>query len=323
MKYFDHVSTPDRFEAAALEVFRRQYKHVSAYRAYCDAMECNPQNTKTVEQIPFIPVEFFKTQRLLADDVEESLVFSSSGTTGQQPSLHYIADVGIYEESFTRTFESIFGPVENLCILALLPAYLERQGSSLIHMVDTLITKSGHPDSGFYLHDHDALARQLYRQEENQQPTLLIGVSFALLDLLEHYSFSLKYTKVMETGGMKGRRKEMIREELHAQLQLGFGLSHIHSEYGMTELLSQAYSEGQGLFTTPPWMKVLIRDVYDPGAYVEVGKSGGINIIDLANIHSCAFISTMDLGRIQQNGQFEVLGRFDNSELRGCNLMVF
>ena len=275
-----------------------------------------------IEQIPFLPIKFFKSHQVITGDNSPEIVFNSSGTTGQLTSKHYVANTSVYKTSFLKTFEQFYGSPEDYCILALLPSYLEREGSSLVYMVHDLIVKSGHPDSGFYLHEHGKLAQKLKELDSKGVKILLIGVSFALLDLVSNYSFSLKNTIIMETGGMKGRKKEMIREELHGILKAGFGVGEIHSEYGMTELLSQAYSLGKGSFECPPWMRVLIRDPEDPLTLLPDGKSGGVNIIDLANLHSCSFIATQDLGKLYPDGSFEILGRFDHSDLRGCNLMA-
>ncbi|MGB7393621.1 MAG: acyl transferase, partial [Pricia sp.] len=256
------------------------------------------------------------------DGMQSEVVFTSSGTTGSLTSRHYVKDIGVYEKSFRKAFFHFYGSISEYCVLALLPSYLEREGSSLIYMVDDLIQKSGHPESGFYLNDLKGLKNQLVQLEASGTKTLLIGVSFALLDLAETYPLKLQNTIIMETGGMKGRRRELIRDELHHILKSAFGVDRIHSEYGMTELLSQAYSKGNGHFETPPWMKILIRDTEDPLTYQPIGKTGGINVIDLANRNSCAFIATQDLGKMHPNGSFEILGRFDHSDVRGCNLMV-
>jgi phenylacetate-coenzyme A ligase PaaK-like adenylate-forming protein len=248
--------------------------------------------------------------------------FSSSGTTGMITSKHLVTDVSLYEESYRKGFAEFYGNIEDYAILALLPSYLEREGSSLIYMVEDLIKLSNHPESGFYLHNHEDLIKKLIELDKSGQNVILIGVTYALLDLIEKQEFQLQNTIIMETGGMKGKRKEMIREELHAQLCKGFGVSAIHSEYGMTELLSQAYSLGEGVFECPSWMQILIRDTEDALTYIPQGKTGGINVIDLANINSCSFIATQDLGKKYPNNSFEVLGRFDNSDIRGCNLMV-
>ncbi|MBL7474004.1 LuxE/PaaK family acyltransferase [Robertkochia sediminum] len=309
------------FTRATLEVYRYQYLNNPVYRRFCDLLSRTPGTVTNLESIPFMPIDFFKTHKVVSAEGMAKEIFTSSGTTGSKTSSHYVLDPEVYKMSFRDGFERFYGAVEDYVVLALLPAYLERKGSSLIYMVNDMIRRSAYPESGFFLHDLDTLATLLKRLDAEGKKVLLIGVSFALLDLVETHRFSLNHTIVMETGGMKGRRKELIRAELHEILKNGFGLEAIHSEYGMTELLSQSYSKGNGLFETPPWMKVLIRDMEDPFAYVEKGKTGGINVIDLANIHSCSFIATQDLGRYQENG-FEVLGRFDNSDIRGCNLMV-
>ena len=253
---------------------------------------------------------------------EPQAIFTSSGTTGSITSRHLVTDVSLYEQSYRQAFSQFYGNIEDYTVLALLPSYLERQGSSLIHMVEDLIQLSNNSNSGFYLNDYDALVSKLLEQERDNKNVLLIGVTFALLDLIEKQNFKLENTIIMETGGMKGRRKEMIREELHEILTKGFGVKSIHSEYGMTELLSQAYSLGNGIFECPSWMQIHIRDTEDALTYISNGKTGGINVIDLANINSCSFIATQDLGKKYDNGSFEVLGRFDNSDIRGCNLMV-
>lgn len=250
------------------------------------------------------------------------VTFTSSGTTGMITSKHIVTDVSLYEESYRKGFSQFYGNIEDYAVLALLPSYLERDGSSLIYMVEDLIKLSNHPESGFYLHNHEELTQKLIELDKSGQNTILIGVTYALLDLIEKNSFKLQNTIIMETGGMKGKRKEMIREELHNQLCDGFGVSAIHSEYGMTELLSQAYSLGEGIFECPSWIQILVRDTEDALTYVKEGKTGGINVIDLANINSCSFIATQDLGKKYPNNSFEVLGRFDNSDIRGCNLMV-
>ncbi len=316
-----NIATPEEFRKLALETFQYQYENVLVYRRFCDTLGTDISAVDSITNIPFLPIQFFKTESVLSENHTPEMVFTSSGTTGSIPSKHLVADIDLYEKSFTLAFEEIFGNPRDLVILALLPSYLERQDSSLVYMVDSLIKATGNPKSGFYLNNMDSLVETLLELEESGQKTLLIGVSFALLDLLENHSFNLKNTIVMETGGMKGRRKEMIREELHEKLKAGFGVSKIYSEYGMTELLSQAYSQGDGLFHCPPWMKILTRDPEDALSYVH-RKSGGLNIIDLANRYSCSFIATQDLGKCYPDGSFEILGRFDTSDIRGCNLMV-
>lgn len=313
--------TSQEFETVALKVFRYQHEHVSTYRKFCNLLRVDVSEVKKLQDIPFMPIEFFKEHRIIASSQEAEKIFTSSGTTGTNTSKHHIANLEYYEASFKTGFHQFYGAPKEYAILALLPSYLERGGSSLVYMVDSLIRESRHPQSGFYLDNLNSLANQLRLLETKGQKTLLIGVSYALLDLIETSSFKLKNTIIMETGGMKGRRKEMIKEELHKVLQQGFGVAKIHSEYGMTELLSQAYSLGSGLFECPPWMKVSTRDPEDALSLVH-GKTGGINVIDLANLYSCSFIATQDLGKVHPDGSFEILGRFDTSDIRGCNLMV-
>lgn len=310
------------FSSLALAVFDWQYHHNTVYQEFCNYLRKTPKNVKQLTEIPFLPISFFKSKSIITANGKVQQTFTSSGTTGSDVSKHLVTDLSIYEQSFRKGFAHFYDDIQNYAVLALLPSYLEREGSSLIYMAEDMIRQSAHADSGFYLHNLAELAEKIYRLEEAKQPILLIGVSFALLDLVEKYSFDLQHTIVMETGGMKGRRKEMIRAELHQILQKGFGVEVIHSEYGMTELLSQAYSKGNGIFECPPWMDILIRDTEDPLTIIPDGKAGGINIIDLANINSCAFIATQDLGRKYPNGQFEVIGRFDDADIRGCNLLL-
>jgi len=285
-------------------------------------MNTNVQEVKALQQIPFLPIQFFKSHRVISSENPIQEIFTSSGTTGNINSRHCVTDLSVYEESYQKGFTQFYGNIEDYVILALLPSYLEREGSSLIYMVKDLIERTNNSESGFYLHNHEALIEKLIALDTSGQNVILIGVTYALLDLIEKQQFQLKNTFIMETGGMKGKRKEMIREELHEQLCDGFGVSAIHSEYGMTELLSQAYSLGNGVFECPSWMQILIRDTEDALTYNNNGKTGGINVIDLANINSCSFIATQDLGKKNPNNSFEVLGRFDNSDIRGCNLMV-
>ena len=317
---FNEINTTT-FDAHVMAQFRFQYQNNTVYRTFCDHLKKTETQVKDLQDIPFLPIEFFKSKTIISNTQKSQAIFTSSGTTGSKTSAHYVTDLGLYEKSYRAAFNLFYGPVTDYCIVALLPSYLEREGSSLIYMVHDLIEKSGHPHSGFYLNDLDALQQRLLALEANGTKTILIGVSFALLDLIEKFQFQLKHTIIMETGGMKGKRKEMIRKELHAMLQKGFGVDAIHSEYGMTELLSQAYSTGQGIFRSPPWMRILIRDTEDPLTYLSQGKTGGVNVIDLANSNSCPFIATQDLGKIHDNGHFEILGRFDHSDIRGCNLM--
>jgi phenylacetate-coenzyme A ligase PaaK-like adenylate-forming protein len=306
----------------ALKVFRFQYENNLVYREFCDFLKTDVQKVKTIQQIPFLPIQFFKSHEVVSNSNPIQTTFTSSGTTGMVTSKHLVTDVSIYEESYRKGFSQFYGNIEDYVVLALLPSYLEREGSSLIHMIDDLIQLSNHPESGFYLHNYDELIEKIIQLDQSGQNVILIGVTYALLDVIEKHSFQLENTIIMETGGMKGKRKEMIREELHQELCNGFGVKSIHSEYGMTELLSQAYSLGEGIFECPSWMQILVRDTEDALSYVKEGKTGGINVIDLANIHSCSFIATQDLGKKYATGRFEVLGRFDYSDIRGCNLMV-
>ncbi|PJJ79607.1 LuxE/PaaK family acyltransferase [Mucilaginibacter auburnensis] len=316
------ISNAVQFERAALQVFKYQANHCQVYSDFIRGLSVDSSKIQQVEQIPFLPISFFKNHTVKSDDKDADTVFTSSGTTGMITSRHYVSDVSWYEESFRNAFELFYGNIKNYTVLALLPSYLEREGSSLIYMAADLIKGSCNPYSGFYLYNHEELYQQLLKQQRAGKPTLLIGVTFALLDFVEAYQLNFPELIIMETGGMKGRRKEMIREELHNILCNGFGVEQIHSEYGMTELLSQAYSKGDGLFACPPWMKILIRDTNDPLSLIPSNKTGGINVIDLANINSCSFIATQDLGKLHAEGEFEVLGRFDNSDIRGCNLLI-
>jgi hypothetical protein len=316
------ISSKKEFEKITLKVFRHQYDNNLVYQQFCNFLKKDKTNVKSLTEIPFLPIQFFKSHNILSTDESIQQTFTSSGTTGIQTSKHLVTDISWYEESYRLGFSEFYGNIEDYCVLALLPSYLEREGSSLIYMVEDLIQRSNHQDSGFYLHNYDELISKLIELDHLGQNVILIGVTYALLDLIEQQNFQLKNTIIMETGGMKGKRKEMIREELHSLLCNGFGVSKIHSEYGMTELLSQAYSLGDGVFECPPWMQVFIRDTEDAFTYVSEGKTGGINVIDLANINSCSFIATQDLGEKNPNHSFEVLGRFDHSDIRGCNLMV-
>ncbi|NOR28966.1 MAG: acyl transferase [Lutibacter sp.] len=310
------------FNKIALEIFQFQAENCAVYKDFINLLNINISEIKSIDEIPFLPIQFFKSHKILATTNTIQKTFLSSGTTGNTQSKHHITDVSIYENSFTKGFENLYGAIEDYTVLALLPSYLERDGSSLIYMTNHFIEKSKSSKSGFYLNNLDELCEILIELDEKNGKVLLIGVSFALLDLVEKHNFKLKNTIIMETGGMKGRRKELIRKELHHVLKEGFGVDTIHSEYGMTELLSQAYSKGNGIFECPPWMKILTRDTEDALSILPEGKSGGINVIDLANINSCSFIATQDLGKTYDNGTFEVLGRFDDSDIRGCNLMV-
>ncbi|WP_170141502.1 LuxE/PaaK family acyltransferase [Flavobacterium aquicola] len=316
------ISSQKQFEKIALKVFRHQYENNLVYQEFCDLLKTNPQKVKSLHQIPFLPIQFFKSHDVVSNSEPIQTTFTSSGTTGAITSRHLVTDVSVYEESYRKGFSQFYGNIEDYVVLALLPSYLEREGSSLIHMVEDLIQLTNNSNSGFYLNNHEELIQKLIELDQAGQNVILIGVTYALLDLIEKQSFKLQNTIIMETGGMKGRRKEMIREELHEQLCNGFGVSAIHSEYGMTELLAQAYSLGNGVFECPSWMQIHIRDTEDALTYINDGKTGGINVIDLANINSCSFIATQDLGKKYPNNSFEVLGRFDNSDIRGCNLMV-
>lgn len=323
------ISSQKQFEKIALKVFRFQYENNLVYQEFCDFLKIDKQSVKKLQQIPFLPIQFFKNHNVVSNTNEIQETFTSSGTTGMISSKHLVTDVSLYEQSYRNAFSEFYGNIEDYAILALLPSYLERSSSSLIYMVKDLIELSNNEHSGFYLHNYDELIAKLIELDNAGQNILLIGVTYALLDLVEKQKFQLKNTIIMETGGMKGKRKELIREELHEILCDGFGVSSIHSEYGMTELLSQAYSLGNGIFECPSWMQILIRDTEDAMTYVSNGKTGGINVIDLANTNSCSFIATQDLGKKYPNqpagrqaGSFEVLGRFDNSDIRGCNLMV-
>ena len=313
------------FNALALDIFRFQAKQNSVYKAYLDALSVDARAIHALNDIPFLPVGFYKTHEIRSTAFEPEVIFESSGTTATINSRHFVKDLTLYRQSFLKGFEAFYGPVKNWCIIGLLPSYLERKNASLVYMADQLILQSGHPQSGFYLDEYEKLSFVLRELERRKEKTLLIGVSFALLDLAEKFPMQLEYTTIMETGGMKGRREEIVRAELHERLMKAFSVTSIHSEYGMTELLSQAYSKGEGMFYCPPWMRVVVRDEEDP---LEVRSGGGspesgvIDIIDLANIYSCSFIATQDVGRANADGSFEVLGRTDFSDVRGCNLIV-
>jgi phenylacetate-coenzyme A ligase PaaK-like adenylate-forming protein len=317
-----NIKSDAEFDTLALEIFRFQFENNSVYRSFCDLLYRHPSDVKHIEDIPFLPIQFFKTHQVVSTNNPIEKTFTSSGTTGSITSKHLVTDLTLYEGSYLEGFKHFYGNIEDYVVLALLPSYLERDGSSLIYMANDLISKSKQPESGFYLNNLVDLAQTILQLEASGQKTVLMGVSFALLDLIEQFQFNLKHTIVMETGGMKGRRKEIIRQELHHILRTGFGITQIHSEYGMTELLSQAYSKGNGVFDCPPWMKILTRDTEDALTLQKPNKTGGINVIDLANLNSCSFIATQDLGKVDENGQFEIIGRFDNSDIRGCNLMA-
>lgn len=310
------------FNNLCMDVFRYQSTNCEVYKKYFKSLNLKSDQIKSPENIPFLPIEFFKTHKITSGNGDVKKVFESSGTTGSDTSKHLVCDINLYERSYLKSFEIFYGDIKDWCVLGLLPSYLERENSSLVYMVDDLIKKSGHPLSGFHLHDYGALIEKLKVLSQKKQKVWLIGVTYALLDLAKQVDFPLMNTVVLETGGMKGVRKEMVREEIHNMLEQKFSLENIHSEYGMTELLSQGYSAGKGIFKSPPWMKVVIRDVNDPFQLFDNKKSGGINVIDLANLYSCSFIATQDLGKAYEDGSFEVLGRFDNSDIRGCNLLI-
>ena len=317
------INNEEAFASIALEVYRFQYSNNPVYQSYCNIIGRTPAFVQAIEQIPFLPISFFKTHKIVSTSFEPQLVFKSSGTTGTIQSAHYVKKAGLYEKSFLTCFEQFFGKVENYCVVGLLPSYLERGQSSLVYMVDHLIKKSKHSQSGFYLYDFEKLAKALKDLESSGQKTILFGVTYALLDFAAQFPLSLKNTIIMETGGMKGRRKEMTRHELYEDLKKAFGIAEIHSEYGMTELLSQGYAVN-GLFRTPAWMKMVLRDETDPLSWIpqHTAASGALNVIDLANIYSCSFIATDDIGKRHADGSLEVLGRIDNSDIRGCSLMA-
>ncbi len=316
------ISGEEEFSALAMEIFRYQARENPVYGEYIKLLGKSPSAIHNLEDVPFLPVELFREHRVYTGVKKPELVFESSGTTSALASKHYVCDAGLYRKSFTKGFELFYGAPGDYCVLALLPSYLERKHSSLVFMADELIRLSGHPGSGFYLDDLEELVKQIEKLESSGRKTLLLGVSFALADLAEKHPVKLHHTIVMETGGMKGRRKEMTREELQGLLKHRFGIQSVHSEYGMTELLSQAWSKNDGVFHCPRWMKVILRDPYDPLSSMTRETSGGINIIDLANLYSCSFIATQDIGKFSHDGGFEVLGRFDYSDIRGCNLML-
>ncbi len=322
------AARPDNFNALTVALFKHQHQYNIIYRKFCDSLHIHADAVDSIQKIPFLPISFFKTHGIKCGEFKTDTIFESSGTTQSKPSKHFVKDIDLYRKSFTTCFEKFYGLPQNKCILGLLPAYLERNNSSLVLMVDELIKTSNTPLSGFYLYDHEKLHSTILHNELLKLPTLLIGVTYALLDFAEAYPMQLKHTIVMETGGMKGRRKEMTRQEVHAVLQQQLGVSLVHSEYGMTELLSQAYSKGDGIFHCPGWMKILLRDEDDPFNIITAtdaqnkSQTGLINVIDLANINSCCFIATDDIGKLHANESFEVLGRADISDVRGCSLMT-
>ena len=317
--------TESGFSQLALDIFHFQYEANSVYNSYVNALGKTPSDVDEIEKIPFLPISFFKTDEIKTGKFNAEVIFKSSGTTQTINSQHHVKDVSIYTQSFTTAFKKIYGDPQKWCVLGLLPSYLEKGNSSLVYMVDDLIKQSQHPESGFYLYELEKLKETLFLLERANQRALLIGVTYALLDLAEKFPMQLINTIIMETGGMKGRREELTRIEVHDQLKKAFGKTEIHSEYGMTELLSQAYAKKEGRFEFPPWMKVLIRDDEDPLTVQHSASgvlSGAINIIDLANVYSCSFIATDDVGKLYPDKSFEVLGRMDGSDLRGCSLLT-
>jgi phenylacetate-coenzyme A ligase PaaK-like adenylate-forming protein len=310
------------FDQLALEIFDYQVRNCEVYNRFVHNLGIDIRKIKTLDSIPYLPIEFFKSHTVNCSKADAAIVFSSSGTSGQIQSRHFVKDIEFYIQSYRKAFNLFYGDISKYTILALLPSYLEREGSSLIYMFNDLIVSSQNPKSGYFLDNHALLKQTLEQLNASKTPTILIGVTYALMDFVENHSIEFPELIVMETGGMKGKRREILRTELHEVLCKGFGVPLIHSEYGMTELLSQAYSKGSGIFHTPPWMKIQIRDTNDPLTILGIGSSGGLNIIDLANVHSCSFIATQDLGKSHSDGSFEVLGRFDQSDIRGCNLLV-
>ncbi len=317
------IKNPEEFKELALSLFKIQAANVPVYNKFISYLKIDPDNVKSLEDIPFLPAGLFKSNKIIHKEFDAELIFESSGTTDTTNSRHYIPFPGLYEESFLTCFKYFYGNPADYTILALLPSYLERKNSSLIYMVNKLIKETSKKDSGFYLYNLNELLKKISTLKNKKGKVLLIGVSFALLELAEKYSPDLSGIIVMETGGMKGKRKEITREELHSTLKSKCNIENIHSEYGMTELLSQAYSKKNGIFNSPSWMKIMIRDPYDPGTILKKGKTGAVNIIDLANMYSCAFIATSDLGKVIPDEGFEIIGRMDNSDLRGCNLLAF
>jgi len=316
------LSYSGHFEAIALEAFRYQYVHNPIYREYCDLMKQSVEKVDSTEKIPFLPISFFKSHEVVSyKRTGKERCFLSSGTSGHESSRHFIKDLSIYERSLTTGFRIFHGDPEDRVIFSLLPSYLEREGSSLVFMMEKLMSANAQALGGFFMKDHEELIKRLRRASGSGSKIMLFGVSYALLDLAEHFKFDLAGNVIVETGGMKGKRDEILREELHDRLCKAFNVDRIHSEYGMTELMSQAWSDGKGVFRCPPWMKVFTHDTGNPLESVLIGKTGAINIIDLANIHSCCFIATDDLGKMNADGSFEILGRFDNAEQRGCSLM--
>jgi phenylacetate-coenzyme A ligase PaaK-like adenylate-forming protein len=313
--------TEESFTETAVEIFNYQWQHNAVYRQYCDQLNVIPSRISRLEQIPFLPIGFFKTHTITSFEGNAQKVFTSSGTTGTIASRHLVKSLAIYEQSFIKCFKQFYGETSNYAFLCLLPSYLGREGSSLVYMAEELVRLSANPDSGFFLQATGKMTDILLRREKEKRPTIILGVTYALLDFAAGVKFYLNHTIIMETGGMKGRREELTRAQVHEALTSAFGTNTIHSEYGMTELLSQAYSKGNGFFNCPPWMKVVIREEDDPFS-IKFSGVGLLCIIDLANIYSCSFIETADVGKVYENGSFEVLGRIDNSDIRGCSLLA-
>lgn len=323
---FDNLCNAN-FNEKALMLFNYQAEHNPVYKKYLRLIEQNTENISSIEQIPCLPVELFKHHKIETTFSKKKsntneLVFKSSGTTQNNRSVHYVKQADIYNTVLLNGFQSFYGPAKQYCFLALLPSYLENKESSLVYMMEQLMQQSQHPQNNFYLNNYEGLASAIMHLENSEQATVLFGVTFALLDFAQQYQLPLKHTQIIETGGMKGRRKEMIREEVHQLLKKAFNTKQIHSEYGMTELLSQSYAISNGWFKPILTKKIIIKDLYDPFKVIKIGETGRINVIDLANLHSCAFIQTSDIGKLCDNGSFKVLGRMDNSDIRGCNLMA-
>jgi len=310
------------FDDAAISLFEYQYRHNTVYQIWVDSLGVDLAQVRQLSDIPFLPISAFKTHDITCLSEDPSTIFTSSGTTGAIPSRHLVYDVEHYLNVATSIFESFYGSIEEYCFLALLPSYLERDSSSLIAMVEHFVSRSKYDESGFYLYDHDRLASALEDCQQRSIPTVLFGVSFALLDFLDEHKCDFPNLIVLETGGMKGRKKEMSKAQLQSLIAEGFGVNDVHSEYGMTELFSQAYSQRNGIFAPGKTMRIITREITDPFAMVAEGKTGVINIVDLANVDSCAFIETQDLGSVYADGTFEIMGRLDQSDIRGCNLMV-
>jgi len=316
------ISSGKEFTDCALELFHFQYDHNIPYHAFVDALEVDIESIGRVEEIPFLPIEFFKTHDVVCSNIPPQAIFRSSGTTGMARSRHLVTDLSVYRRSFIRGFELRYGNPQDVQFLALTPTPEQAPDSSLVYMIQKLMDISNSPENGFFLASHTGLSARLRQRRAPNKKVVLIGLTYALLDFATHYPGDYTPLILVETGGMKGHRTEITREELHSLLCPAFGVEQVHSEYGMTELLSQAWSQGDGHFNTPPWMKVMIRDTYDPLSYLGTGETGGINIIDLANYDSCSFIATQDLGRMLDDGLFEVLGRFETSDIRGCSLLI-